>query len=182
MNKNEVIQVVNDTEEIKIESSGMDPIIMRLDPQNVSLDAVKDFIAEKIKIPPHEQLLGFKGQDMDIDGKTLTSALLTSKKTPELKVINDRNINIDILHDGKEVKVYIKWSATVQELMDRLVERGICDSGATLSLGENNKDISGVGNRKLFDLGLKNKTKIVVSSRARSTHRGFSMSSLSGYV
>ena len=177
-----MIQVVNDTEEIKIESHGKDPIIMRVDPQNVSLDAVKDFIAEKIKIPPDEQLLGFKGQDMDIDGETLTSALLTSKKTPELKVINDRNINIDILHDGKEVKVDIKWSATVQELMDRLVERGICDSGATLSLYENNKDISGVGNRKLFDLGLKNKTKIVVSNRARSTHRGFSMSSLSGYV
>ncbi|XP_027040919.1 uncharacterized protein LOC113669121 isoform X2 [Pocillopora damicornis] len=180
LNKNEVIQVVNDTEEIKIESHGMDPIIMNLDPQNVSLDAVKDFIAEKIKIPPDEQLLAFKEQDMDIDGKTLTSALLTSKKTPELKVFKDRNINIDILHDGKEVKVDIKWSATVQELMDRLVERGICDSGATLSLYENNKDISGVGNRKLFDLGLKNKTKIVVSNRARSTHRGFSMSSLSG--
>lgn len=182
MNKNEVIQVVNDTEEIKIESSGMDPIIMRLDPQNVSLDTVKDFIAEKLKIPPDEQLLGFKGQDMDIDDKTLTWALLTSKKTPELKVIKDRNINIDILHDGKEVKVDIKWSATVQELMDRLVERGICDRGAKLSLDENNKDISGVGNRKLFDLGLRNKTKIVVSNRARSTHRGFSMSSLSGYV
>lgn len=181
LNKNEVIQVVNDTEEIKIESSGMDPIIMRLDPQNVSLDTVKDFIAEKIKIPPHEQLLGFKGQDMDIDGKTLACAILTSKKTPQLKVIKDRDINIDILrHDGSEVKVDIKWSATVQELMDRLVERGICDSGAMLSLDENKKDISGVGNRTLFDLGLKNKTKIVVSNRARSTHRGFSMSSLSG--
>ena len=177
-----MIQVVNDTEEIKIESPGMDPIIMNLDPQNVSLDAVKDFIAEKIKILPDQQLLSFKGQDMDIDSKTLTWALSTSKKTPELKVIKDRKINIDILHDGKEVKVDIKWSATVQELMDRLVERGICDSGATLSLDKNNKDISGVGNRKLFDVGLKNKTKIVVSNRARSTHRGFSMSSLSGYV
>ena len=178
-----MIQVVNDTEEIKIESPGKDPITMSLDPQNVSLDAVKDFIAEKIKIQPDEQLLGFKGQDMDIDDKTLTWALLTSKKTPELKVIKDRDINIDIFrHDGSEVKVDIKLSATVQELMDRLVERGICDSGATLSLDENNKDISGVGNRKLFDLGLKNKTKIVVSNRARSTHRGFNMSSLSGYV
>lgn len=66
--------------------------------------------------------------------------------------------------------------------MDRLVERGICDSGVTLSFGENNKDISGVGNRKLFDLGLKNKIKIVVLSRVRSIYRGFSMSFFSGYV
>ena len=178
-----MIQVVNTTEELKIESSGRDPITMSLDPLNVSLVAVKYFIAEKLKIPPHLQLLRFKGQDVDIDGKKLTCALLTSKKTPELKVIKDRNINIDILsHDGSEVKVGINWFATVQELMDRLVERGICDRGARLSLYENNKDISGVSNRKLFDLGLRNKSKMIVSKTAHSTHHGFSMSSLNGYV
>lgn len=181
LNKDEVIQVVNTEEQLKIESSGRDPIIMKVDPLNVSLDDVKCFIADNIKIPPHEQLLRFKGQDVDIECKTLTRMLLTSKETPEVKVLKDRIINIDIGRpDGSYKKIEINWFATVQELKDRLEERGICDSSVTLKLDENNKDISGVGNRKLVDLGLRNKSKINVSETTRGTHRGFSMSSFSG--
>lgn len=50
---------------------------------------------------------------MDIDGKIFISVFLILKKIFELKVINDRNINIDILYDGKEVKVDIKWFVIV---------------------------------------------------------------------
>ncbi|XP_022801957.1 uncharacterized protein LOC111339545 [Stylophora pistillata] len=181
LSKDEVIQVVNTEEQLKIESSGRDPIIMKVDPLNVSLDDVKCFIADNIKIPPHEQLLRFKGQDVDIECKTLTRMLLTSKEIPEVKVLKDRIINIDIGRpDGSYKKIEINWFATVQELKDRLEERGICDSSVTLKLDENNKDISGVGNRKLVDLGLRNKSKINVSETTRGTHRGFSMSSFSG--
>ncbi|XP_022803266.1 uncharacterized protein LOC111340652 isoform X2 [Stylophora pistillata] len=181
LNKNEVIRVVNTAEELKIESVGKDPIIMIVDPRNISLDDVKHFIAKHIKIQPDEQLLRFKGQDVDPDSKTLTHALLTSKKTPELKVFKDRDINIEIIRpDGRQERVIINWFATVQELKDVLEDRGICDSSDTLKLYENNKDISGVGNRKLVDLSWRNTFKIIVSETTRSTHRGFNMSSLSG--
>lgn len=182
LNENEVIGVLNAKEELKIETSGRDPVIMMVDPRNVSVEAVKDFIAKEIRIQVDEQVLRFKGQDTDVDSESLTQMLLTSKQAPVLKIDKDRTINVNVVlpnREGDETKVEINWSATVEELKEKLEERDICDTSATLKFGD--QEISGQGSKKLIDLGFKNKSEITVShSPKRSTSRGFSTGAFDG--
>lgn len=158
-----------------IETSGRDPIIMMVDPRNVSVEAVIDYIAKEIRIPVDQQILRFKGQDTDVDCESLTQMLLTSKQAPVLKVDKDRTINVMVVlpsRGDEEKKVEINWSATVEDLKEKLEERNICDTSATLRFGD--QEISGQGGKKLIDLGFKNKSEIIVSQAKRSTSRGFS--------
>ena len=162
-----------------IESSGMDPITMMVDPRNVSVEAVKHFIENKIGIPVDEQILRFKGQDTEVDSESLAQMFLKPKQSPVLKVDKDRIINIMVPdREGKEKKVEIYWSATVDDLKEKLEERDICDTSAKLRF--DNQEISGQGGKKLIDLGLRNKSKIIVSQTKRSTSRGFSASTFDG--
>ena len=162
-----------------IETSGMDPIIMMVDPRNVSVEAVKHFVEEKIGIPVDEQIFRFKGQDTEVDAESLAQTFLKSKRSPVLRVEKDRNINIMVSDgEGKENKVQINWSATVDDLKEKLDERKICDTSAKLTF--DGQEISGQGGKKLIDLGFKNKSKIIVSQTKRSTLRGFSGSTFDG--
>lgn len=156
-----------------IESSGMDPIIMMVDPRNVSVEAVKHFIEKKFRIPADKQILRFKGEDActEVDSESLAQMLLKSKQSPVLKVDKDRIINIMVPdREGKENKVEINWSATVDDLKEKLEERDICDFDAKLTFGD--KEISRQGDKKLIDLGFRNQSKI--SQTRSSTLRGFS--------
>ena len=152
MNKDEVIQVVNAEEELKIESSGKETVTMKVDPRKVSVEAVKDFIAEKIKIPSDQQLLRFKEEVDNVDSKSLTHVLFTSKKTPVLMVYTEK-----------------------------LEERNTCNSSATLTHDETAGEINGQGNGEMIDSGLINMSKVNVS-QPESTHRGFITSVFTGYV
>ena len=175
LNENEVIGVLNAEEELKIESSGMDPVVMMVDPRNVSVQAVKDFIAKEIKIPVLEQVLRFTEEDTDVDSESLTQLLLTSKKAPVLKVDKDRTINVIVVllnRGGEKEKVEIKWSATVENLKEELEERDLCDSSYVLRFDD--KEISGQDNKKLIHLGFKTNSEITVLQKTRSTTRGFS--------
>ena len=183
MNENEVIGVLNAEEELMIGSSGRDPITMMVNPRNVSVEAVNNFITKEIGIPVDEQILRFKEQDTDVDCESLTQMLLTSKQTPVLKVDKDKTINVMVVlpngRDG-EKKVEIKWSATVEDLKEKLKERNICDTSAKLRFGD--QEISGQDSKKLIDLGFRKNSEIihVVSQAIRSTTRGFSSSNFDG--
>ena len=175
MNENEVIGVLNAEEELKIETSGRDPVMMMVDPRNVSVEAVKLFIAKEIRIPVDEQVLQFKEQDTDVDSESLIQMILTSKQAPVLKVDKDRTISVMVVLPSREVedkKVEIKWSATVEDLKEKLEERAICDSSAVLIF--NDKEISGQDSKKLIDLGFKPISEVTVSQTKKSTSRGFS--------
>lgn len=175
LNENEVIGVLNAEEELKIESKGRNPVIMMVDPRNVSVQAVKDFIAKEIKIQAFEQVLRFEEEDADVDSESLTHLLLTAKKGPVLKVDKDRTINVTVVspnRKGEKKEVQIKWSATVEDLKEKLEERGICDGSSMLRFDDN--EISGQDNKKLIDLGFKTSSEITVSETPRSTTRGFS--------
>lgn len=165
-----------------IESVGRDPVTMMVDPRNVSVESVKNFILKEIKIEVDEQLLRFKGQDIDVDFESLTQMLITSKKVPVLKVDRDRNINVMVrLPDrGSEEKIAINWFATVDDLKEKLEDRNICDTSVTLEFIETGEVISRQGSKKLIDLGFKNKSEITVVQAKRSTHRGFSTSAFHG--
>lgn len=179
LNQNEVIQVLNAKEELKIESVGRDPVVIMVDPRNVSVESVQDFIKKEIKIEVDEQLLRFKGQDIDVDSESLTQMLITSKQVPVLRVYKDTNINVKVVlpNRGSEAqKIEINWFATVDNLKEKLEERNICDTSATLKFNETGQEISGQGSKKLIDLGFKNKSEITVLQAKRSTHRGFSSS------
>lgn len=173
LNENEVIGVLNVEEELIIETSGKDPITMMVDPRNVSVEAVKHFIEKKFRIPVDKQILRFKGEDActEVDSESLAQMLLKSKQSPVLKVDRDRIINIMVPdREGKENKVEINWSATVDDLKEKLEERDICDIDAKLTFGD--KEISRQGDKKLIDLGFRNQSKI--SQTRSSTSRGFS--------
>ena len=175
LNESEVIEVLNAEEELKIESSGMDPVTMMVDPRNVSVQAVQDFIAKEIKIQAFEQVLRFKVEDTNVDSESLTQLLLTSKQAPVLKVNQDKTINVIVAlpnGEGEKKEVEIKWSATVEDLKKKLEERGIYDSSLMLRFGD--KEISGQDNKKLIDLGFNLKPEITVLQKIRSTPRGFS--------
>lgn len=86
LGENEVIEVVNATEELTIEAVGRDPITLMVDPKNISVKALKEFITAQFKIPVDQQLLQFKEQDGVVDSKSITHMLLTSKKKPVLVV------------------------------------------------------------------------------------------------
>ena len=180
LNENEVIGVLNAEEELEIESSGKDPIPMMVDPRNVSVEAVKDFIAEKIRIPVVEQILRFKGQTTEVDSGSLAQMLLKSQQSPVLKVDKDRTINVTVVlpnRGGEEKKVEISLYATVKDLKEKLEERDICNT--TASLRFNDQEISRQGSKKLIDLGFKNRSEIIVS-QTKSTSRGFSGSAFDG--
>ena len=182
LNENEVIGVLNAKEKLTIETSGRDPITMMVDPRNVSVKDVIDFITKEIKIPVDEQILRFKEQDTDVDCESLTQMLLTSTQTPVLKVDKDRTINVMVVlpsRGGEENNVDIKLSATVEDLKDKLEKRDICDTTATLRFGD--KEISGQGSKKLIDLGFRKNSEIhVVSQAKKSLSRGFSGSTFDG--
>ena len=162
-----------------IETSGMDPIIMMVDPRNVSVEDVKHFVEEEIGIPVDEQIFRFKGQDTEVDSESLAQTFLKSKQSPVLRVDKERIINIMVSDtEGKENKVQINWSSTVDDLKEKLDERDICDTSAKLRF--DGQEISGQGGKKLIDLGFKNKSKIIVSQTKRSTLRGFSGSTFDG--
>lgn len=173
LNENEVIGVLNAEEELKIESKGRNPVIMMVDPRNVSVQAVKDFIAKEIKIQASEQVLRFEEEDADVDSKSLIHLLLTAKKGPVLKVDKDRTINVTVVSPDRKCEkkeVQIKWSATVEDLKKKLEER---DIGSSMLRFDDN-EISGQDNKKLIDLGFKTSSEITVSETPRSTTRGFS--------
>ena len=179
LNENEVIGVLNAEEELVIESLGMDPVTMMVDPRNVSLVAIKHFIEKKIGIPVDKQILRFTEQDTTVDSESLDQMFLKSEQSPVLKVDKDRIINIMVSDgEGKENKVEINWSATVDDLKEKLKERAICDTSAKLRFDD--QEISGKGGKKLVDLGFKNKSKIIASQTKRSTLRGFSGSTFVG--
>lgn len=180
MNQNEVIEVLNTKEELKIESIGKEPVTMMVDPCQVSVESIKDSIAEEIKIKVDQQLLRFKEQDIDVDSESLTQMFMTSKRVPVLKVDQDRLINVMVCSPTSESgqKIEINWFATVDDLKEKLEERNICNISVKIIFDD--QDISGRGSKKLIDLGFKNKSKITVSQTKRSTHRGFSTSAFDG--
>lgn len=180
MNENEVVEVLNAKEELKIESEDGDAVTMMVDPRNVSVESVKDFILREIGIEVDEQLLRFKGQDIDVDFESLTQTLITSKKVPVLKVDKDTNINLMVCLPDRINWFAINWFATVDDLKEKLEERNICDTSATLELKETGEEITRQGSKKLIDLGIKDKSKITVLQTKRSTHRGFSTSAFDG--
>ena len=88
-----MIEVVNATEELTIEAFGEDPITLTVDPNDISVEAVKEFITEQFKIPADQQLLNFKEQDDVVDSKSFTHMLLTSRKTPVLVVRREEPVD-----------------------------------------------------------------------------------------
>ena len=120
-NDNEVIEVLYTKEELMIESKGRDPIPMTVDPFNLSVTDVKDFIEQKLNIPVSEQYLRFNGQNVEeID--LVYDLFIKSKGSPKIKVDKDRDILIKVSlnpdEDPKEVT--INWFATVDELKEKL--------------------------------------------------------------
>lgn len=93
LGENEVIEVVNATEELTIEAFGEDPITLTVDPNDISVEAVKEFITEQFKIPADQQLLNFKERDDVVDSKSFTHMLLTSRKTPVLVVRREEPVD-----------------------------------------------------------------------------------------
>ena len=166
-------------EELMIESQGMDPVTMIVDPFDLSAQKVKDFIAQRIKIPVAEQRVCFEGQNID-EVNLLTDVLVKSKETPVLKVDKDRAINIKVcLPNGSEHKVKMNWFETVNALKKKMEELQICESSATLKF--NDSEISYEGRKQLIDLGFKNQSEVIVHPEAqRSTHRGFSADKFQG--
>ena len=160
-----------------IEPKGRDPITMTVDPFNLSVRNVKDFIEQELNIPVSEQYLRFKGQNVEeID--LLNELFLKSKESPKIKVDKDREIEINVSsssHEGPK-KVTIKWFATVDELKKKLIQQGVCEAISTLHL--DGVDISSeYKTKKLIDLNFKPKSALTVHSATtpkRSTLRGFS--------
>ena len=178
-NSGEEIQVLHMEEELLIEFHGMEPVTMTVDPFDISAQKVKDFIAQRIKIPVAEQRVCFEGQNID-EVNLLTDVLVKSKKTPVLKVDKDRAINIKVhLPNGREHKVEMNWFETVNALKKKMEELQICESSATLKF--NNSEISYEGRKQLIDLGFKDQSKVTVHSEAlRTPHRGFSADKFQG--
>lgn len=177
-NTDEVIQVLYKKEELQIESPGMNPVTFSVDPFEVSIQKIKDFVKEKFNIEVNQQHLSLDGQNLDdIDRlQRLSDIFTTAKKKPVVRVATNREINIDVSQpDGNQLQVQVNWFATVKELKDKLVEQSICDINATLMY--NGMEITADGRKKLVDLKFKPKSAITVCSRER-THRGFSAGAL----
>lgn len=176
-NDNEVIEVLYTKEELMIESKGRDPITMTVDPFNLSVTDVKDFIEQKLNIPVSEQYLRFNGQNVEeID--LLNELFLKSKESPKIKLDKDREIEINVSSSSREgpQKITIKWFATVDELRKKLIEQRVCETIITLQV--DGVDISSEDKtKKLIDLCFKPKSALTVYSattQERGTLRGFS--------
>ena len=176
-NDNEVIEVLYTKEELMIESKGRDPITMTVDPFNLSVMDVKDFIEQKLNIPVSEQYLRFNGQNVEeID--LLNELFLKSKESPKIKLDKDREIEINVSSSSREgpQKITIKWFATVDELRKKLIEQCVCETINTLQV--DGVDISREDKtKKLIDLNFKPKSALTVHSATtpkRGTLRGFS--------
>ena len=181
LDENEVIGVLNAEEELIIETRGKHPFTMMVYPCTVSVEAVKDFIAKEIRIPKDEQILRWIDRnDTAVDCESLTQMFLTAHWEPVLKVDKDKPISVMVVlaRERIENKVEINWSATVNDLKEKLVEGGICGISAKLRFGD--LEISLWGDRKLIDLGFKDNSKIIVSQTGSSTLRGFSGSTFDG--
>ena len=173
------------TEELSIESPGLqNPLTMKVDPFNVSVQDVKDYIEQKLNIQVDEQQLRLTdGQDVK-DTDSITDLLVKSRKKPVLKVIKDNIINIIVRCDpsGSEHKVEINLFATVNELKQKIQQRGICSTIDKLLFS--GKEISEEGSKQLYDLKFRNKSEVIVQAKeqreSRSTHRGFSAEAFKG--
>ena len=178
-NANEVIEFLCTQEELMIESSGSDPITMTVDPLEISVEDVKDFIAgQKWNIPVSKQYLRFNGQNVEeID--LVYDLFIKSKGSPKIKVDKDRDILIKVSlnpdEDPKEVT--INWFATVDELKEKLRQQYDLETITTLLL--DGIDILTEDRRKkLIDFNLKPTKPPVFTVRSlttpKSTFRGFS--------
>ena len=177
-NTNEVIEVLCTEEELMIESSGSDPITMIVDPLQISVEDVKDFIGQKWNIPMSKQYLRFNGQNVEeID--LVYDLFIKSKGKPKIKVDKDRDIPIKVfLNPGEDPKeVTINWFATVDELKEKLIQQQVCETITTLQL--DGIDILTEDRRKkLIDFNFKPTKPPVFTVRSlttpKSTLRGFS--------
>ena len=171
-NSGEVIQVLHMTEELLIESAGMDPVTMMVDPFDVSPQKIKQFIAQEIKIPVAEQRVYFEGQNID-EVDLLTDVLVKSKKIPVLKVDKDMAIKIKVrLPDGSEHEVEMNWFETVNALKKKMEALQICESSDTLKF--NDSEISDEGRKQLIDLNFRNQSEVTVHLKERrSAQKGF---------
>ena len=176
-NANEVIEVLYTKEELMIEPKGRDPITMTVDPFNLSVSDMKDFIEQELNIPVSEQYLRFNGQNVE-EINLLNELFLKSKESPKIKLDKDREIEINVSsspHEGRK-KITMKWFATVDELKKKLIEQCVCETIDTLQV--DGVDISREDKRKkLIDLNFKPKSALTVHSATppkRGTLRGFS--------
>ena len=174
-NTNEVIQVLYKKEELSIESLGMDPVTMKVDPFEVSVQDVKKFIEVKLNIEADRQHLRFNGQNI-YEMDKLSDMFITAKKIPVIRVDTDRDIVIKVCQSsGNEQEVPVNWFATVDYLKELLVEKGICETSDTLKF--NYSELTGKGEKQLIDLDFKPVNSVItVRSQPRSAHRGFSAS------
>ena len=174
----EVIEVLYTKEELMIESPGRDPITLTVDPLEISVADVKDFIGQKWNIPVSKQYLRFNGQNVEeID--LVYDMFVKSKGSPKIKVDKDRDIKIKVSlnpdEDPKEVT--INWFATVDELKEKLRQQYDLETITTLLL--DGIDILTEDRRKkLIDFNLKPTKPPVFTVRSlttpKSTFRGFS--------
>lgn len=176
-NANEVIEVLYTKEELMIGSLGKEPITMPVDPCTLSVQDVKDFIAQNLNIPVSEQYLRFNGQNVEeID--LVYDLFIKSKGSPKIKVDKDREIEIKVSlgPDEEPKKVTINWFATVDELKEKLIQQQVCETVNTLQL-DGVDILSEERRKKLIDFNLKpTKSKFTVRSATtpKSTLRGFS--------
>lgn len=148
---------------------------MKVDPFEVSVQDVKNFIEVNLSIRADKQRLRFNGQNIyELD--RLSDMFITAKKMPAIRVDMDRNIDIKVCQSsGKEQEVQMNWFATVDDLKELLVEKGICETHDTLKF--NDLELNMEGGKQLIDLDFKpGKSVITVRSQPRSAHRGFSAS------
>ena len=176
-NANEVIEFLCTKEELMIESPGRDPITMTVDPLEISVEDVKDFIEQNWNIPVSKQHLRFNGQNVEeID--LCYDVFVKSKERPKIKVDRDRDIEVGVSLCPYEdpQKVTINWFATLDELKEKLIQQHICETINTLQL--NGVDISSEDkSKKLIDLNFKPIKSIITVcpvTTPKSTVRGFS--------
>lgn len=148
---------------------------MEVDPFEVSVQDVKNFIEEKLNIKADRQHLRFSGQNI-YEMDKLSDMFITAKKIPVIRVDTDRNIAIKVCQSsGKDEEVQINWFATVNDLKEMVVEKGICKTSDTLKF--NGLELTMEGEKKLIDLDFKPGSSVTtVRSQAKSAHRGFSAS------
>ena len=179
-NKNEVIEVLLTQEELLIDSTGRDQETMLVDPFQTSVEDVKIFIENKMKIPADKQGIFYDQQNMcDANSPSLRDVFLKAKQKPIFKVYIDRPINITVLQPPNEKKQEVKmmWFDTVDKLKQKLEEGGICSRQHILKFnGAALRD----GSKQFVGLGIKNKSaEIVIHEPVKqSTHRGFSSAAI----
>ncbi|XP_068675088.1 uncharacterized protein [Montipora foliosa] len=179
-NKNEVIEVLLTQEELLIDSTGRDQETMLVDPFQTSVEDVKIFIENKMKIPADKRIIIFYDvQNMcDANPPSLSDVFLKAKQKPIFKVYIDRPIKITVLQPPNEKKqeVEVMWFDTVDKLKQKLEERDICSHQHMLKFS--GADLND-GRKQLVGLGIKNKSEIVIHEPLkRSTHRGFSSAAI----